>query len=125
MSKRQKLSGAEYKRRRANREKTETEGTATVYQFLIPVTTEANEILNADAQAAEQPELHIANVNIPILIDPVEATSATSCKIPIEVTEQLQQVEEQAEQQLLHDYLGESGAGCDKFNFLTNCETTN
>ena len=92
---------------RANREKERQKVQQPFISFFISATTEANEILNADAQAAEQPELHIANVNIPILIDSVETTSATSSKVPTEVTEQLQQVEEQAEQQLLHDYLHE------------------
>ena len=48
--KRQKLSGTEYRRRRANRKKAEAEGTTTIFQFLIPATTDANEVLNADAQ---------------------------------------------------------------------------
>ena len=71
MSKQQKLSGAEYRKRKANRQKTEACGaTMTIHQFPMPVTNVANEALNAPAQGAEQPELHI-----PDLIDPVEVIS--------------------------------------------------
>src|SRR5437870_3488170 len=65
MSKRQKLSEAEYRKRRANRQNTGScSATTTINQFLIPATNVANEALNDPAQGTEQPELHdISNLS--------------------------------------------------------------
>lgn len=105
MSKRQKLSGAEYRRRKANREKTEADGATTIHQYFIlpPTDTESNEVLNAPALTAEQPELNTTNVDIPILIAPVEATSSAISLGGPTPTVQFQQVGHQRLHDDVHD----------------------
>lgn len=79
MIKRQKLSGAKYRRRKANREKLEADGAATIQKFLIPATTAASKVLNDATQAAKQPQLHnsVTTVDSPIFVAPVETTTST------------------------------------------------